>query len=94
MASEDHHAGLWRGPQGREGSAASPDTRRPGPSGAAHLKSSRISRLLAWKGMFRTRILEVVCFLVTCFFRADVTAGLEGGRGLRSLGASAAAARH
>lgn len=27
--------------------------------------------------MFRTRILEVVCFLGTCFFRADVTAGLE-----------------
>lgn len=28
--------------------------------------------------MFRTRILEVVCFLGTCFFRA-VRAGLQGG---------------
>lgn len=76
------------GPPGHEASAGSPDTAAPDPAGAAHLKSSRISRLLAWKGMFRTRILEVVCFLGTCFFRADVTAGLEGGKGLRSLGAS------
>ena len=45
---------------------------------ASYLKSSRISRLSAWKGMFRTRILEVVCFLGTCFFRVDVRAGLEG----------------
>lgn len=35
---------------------------------ASHLKSSRISRLSAWKGMFRTRILEVVCFLGACFY--------------------------
>ena len=45
---------------------------------ASHLKSSRISRLSAWKGMFRTRILDVVCFLATCFFRVAVGAGLEG----------------
>lgn len=36
--------------------------------------------------MFRTRILEVVCFLGTCFFRVDVRAGLEGGEGVRSHG--------
>lgn len=29
--------------------------------------------------MFRTRILEVVCFLETCFFRVDVRAGLGVG---------------
>lgn len=45
---------------------------------ASYLKSSRISWLSAWKGMFRTRILEVVCFLGACFFRAAVRAGLEG----------------
>lgn len=44
-----------------------------------YLKSSRISLWLAWKGIFRTRILEVVCFLGTCFFRVDVKAGLEWG---------------
>ena len=60
--------------------AGSPHTRRPlDRTGAPHLKSSRISRLSAWKGMFRTRILEVVCFLGTCFFRVDVRAGLQGG---------------
>lgn len=91
----DHGAGLQgshRGPK-----AASPQLRQvpthtpsPGPNqdqaSAAHLKSSRISRLSAWKGMFRTRILEVVCFLGTCFFRADVRAGLEGGGGAGHLG--------
>lgn len=44
-----------------------------------YLNSSRTSRWLAWKGIFRTRIFEVVCFLGTCFFRADGTAGLWGG---------------
>lgn len=61
-------------------------TLSPDRTGASHLKSSRISRLSAWKGMFRTRILEVVCFLGTCFFRVDVRAGLESGEGARSHG--------
>lgn len=34
----------------------------------AYQKSSRSSFTVAWKGMFRTRILEVVCFLAVCFF--------------------------
>jgi hypothetical protein len=51
------------------------------PSVGTYLKSSRISLWLAWKGIFRTRILEVVCFLGTCFFRVDVKAGLEWGGG-------------
>lgn len=54
---------------------------------ASHLKSSRISRLSAWNGMLRTRIFEVVCFPGTCFFRADVGAGLDGwGKGLGYVG--------
>ena len=48
----------------------------PTAQGGTHLKSSRISLWLAWKGIFRTRILEVVCFLETCFFREVVKAGL------------------
>lgn len=42
----------------------------------SYLKSSLISRTVAWNGMFRTRILEVVCFLTVCFFRDDFTVGL------------------
>ncbi len=34
----------------------------------AHQKSSRSSLTVAWKGMFLTRIFEVVCFLAVCFF--------------------------
>lgn len=34
----------------------------------AYQKSSRSSFTVAWKGMFRTRILEVLCFLEVCFF--------------------------
>lgn len=42
----------------------------------SYLKSSLISLTVAWNGMFRTKILEVVCFLTVCFFRDDFTAGL------------------
>lgn len=81
---KDHCAGLSEPPRTRRlpspSSAGSPPIRRLlDQTGASHLKSSRISRLSAWKGMFRTRILEVVCFLGTCFFRAEVRAGLQGG---------------
>lgn len=45
--------------------------------------------------MFRTRILEVVCFLGTCFFQEDVMAGLEReGKGLRFLEVPMAPALH
>lgn len=44
----------------------------------SYLKSSLISLTVAWNGMFRTRILEVFCFLTVCFFREDFTAGLSG----------------
>lgn len=43
----------------------------------SYLKSSLISLTVAWNGMFRTRILEVFCFLTVCFFRDDFTAGLQ-----------------
>lgn len=46
----------------------------------SYLKSSLISLTVAWKGMFRTRILEVFCFLAVCFFRAGFAAGLEANR--------------
>lgn len=73
--SEDPEAAFSKAPAG------SPPTRRSlDRTGAAHLKSSRISRLSAWNGMLRTRIFDVVCFLRTCFFRADVRAGLDGWR--------------
>lgn len=42
----------------------------------SYLKSSLISLTVAWKGMFRTKILEVFCFFTVCFFREDFTAGL------------------
>jgi len=37
----------------------------------AYQKSSRSSFPVAWKGMFRTRILDVLCFLEVCFFLLD-----------------------
>lgn len=44
----------------------------------SYLKSSLISLTVAWNGMFRTRILEVFCFLTVCFFREDFASGLLG----------------
>lgn len=52
---------------------STPQSRR---KALSYLKSSLISRTVAWNGMFRTKILEVVCFLTVCFFRDDFTVGL------------------
>ena len=42
-----------------------------------YLNSSMISFLLAWNGIFRTRILDDFCLPTSCAFRCDFASGLE-----------------